>query len=149
MMEFKLCSSAFCQGDHLPAWYCGAGLNASPPFGWDGEPEGTVSLALICRSSAGNVHWVMWNIPNTLKTIYGKQPSEGKLSDGIIQGVNDFGDTGWTGPEGRKEGMSLTLTLYALDSRLGLSDPAANAERLMASMKGHILKEASLTCECS
>lgn len=148
-MGFKVCSSAFSEGDYLPAWYCGDCLNASPPLGWDGEPEATVSLAVVCRSSAGNVHWLMWNVPNTLKTVYGKQPKEGKLPDGSYQGVNDFGEVGWTGPSGRKEGMSVTITLYALDRMLDLSDPGANSEKLMSAMKGHVIDETSLTCACS
>lgn len=147
-MDFKLCSSAFSEGAYLPAWYCADAINASPPFGWDGEPEDTVSLALICRSSAGNAHWVIWNVPNTLKTVYGKQPPEEVLPDGTVQGINDFGERGWTGPQGKREGMSLTMTLYALDRKLDL-DHDANAEKLLKAIKGHVLKEVSLSCACS
>jgi hypothetical protein len=148
-MDFKLCSSAFADGDYLPAWYCADCQNASPPFGWDGEPEKTVSLAMVCRSSTGNVHWVMWNIPNTMKTVYGLQPVQKHLPDGIIQGVNGFGDTGWTGPAGEKKDLSLTFHLYALDRKLDLTGPDLNSESLQTAMEGHILKEASLTCACS
>ena len=148
-MDFKVCSSAFSDGDYLPGWYCGDCLNASPPLGWDGEPEQTVSLAVVCRSSAGNVHWLLWNVPNTLKTIYGKQPHGPSLPDGAVQGVNDFGDNGWTGPSGNKEGMSITVSLYALDKMLDLEGSGVNAEKLVSAMKGHILDEASLTCACS
>lgn len=148
-MEFKVCSSAFTEGDSLPAWYCSDDLNASPPLGWDGEPEETVSLAVVCRSSANRVHWVLWNIPNTTRTIYGKQPREGRLHEGIIQGVNDFGNTGWTGPSVREEGLFITVHLFALDCILDLVDPEADTKTLISSMKDHILKEASVTCAVS
>lgn len=147
-MEFKVCSSAFSQGEMLPEWYYIESMNASPPMGWDGEPARTASLALVCRSSAGRIHWVCWNIPNTLKTIYGMQPGEEKLADGIIQGVNDFGHTGWTGPGRANFGMTLTFHLYALDSMLELTDSQADETKLMEALKEHVLKETTLSCEC-
>ncbi len=147
-MEFKVCSSAFNEGDFLPEWYSGTGLNASPPLGWDGEPANTASLALICTSSRNKVHWVMWNIPNTLKTVYGKLPRESVLEDGSHQGVNDFGEIGWTGPQDESENLGLSLRLYALDSRLDISGSAITAADLNAAMQGHILREASLCCVC-
>ena len=73
-MAFKICSSAFSDGGYLPGWYSSSGLNVSPPFGWAGEPGGTKSLALICSSSRNRVRWVLWNIPNDSRTIYGRLP---------------------------------------------------------------------------
>lgn len=148
-MEFKVCSSAFCEGENLPSWYCGTGLNASPPLGWDGEPEDTVSLAAVCKSNEGKVHWVMWNIPNSLKTIYGKQLGNREIDGGIQQGVNDFNAIGWTGPMVTSSNLVLTFHLYALDKMLDIPDPRVTAERLLAQMSGHVLKEASLSCVCS
>ncbi len=147
-MEFKVCSSAFNEGEFLPEWYSGSGLNASPPIGWDGEPEGTVSLALICTSSRNKVHWLMWNIPNTLKTVYGKLPRDSVLEDGSRQGLNDFGEIGWTGPQGNSEDLRLKITLYALDRRLDISGSAIKAADLTVAMKGHVLREACLGCVC-
>ena len=41
--------------------------NISPPLGWEGVPDGAVSLALIMDSleieGAERVHWVVWNMP--------------------------------------------------------------------------------------
>ncbi len=97
-MAFKVCSSAFTDGGYLPDWYSSAGINASPPFGWAEEPDGTKSLALVCLSSQGNVLWVLWNIPTGKKTVYGRLPAERSLSSGMCQGVNDLLGIGWTGP---------------------------------------------------
>jgi len=148
-MEFKICSSAFTSGGYLPGWYSSTGLNASPPFGWAGEPAGTRSLALVCTSSRGAVHWVLWNIPNGSKTVYGRIPAERDLPSGMHQGVNDFLETGWTGPIERLPDLSLTFKLYALDGHLSISQDAVTAAMLKAAFNGHLLGEATVTCAYS
>lgn len=145
-MEFKICSSAFKDGGYLPGWYSSQGLNASPPFGWAEEPEGTRSLALICTSSEGKVLWVLWNIPDTIKTIYGRLPAESILPGGMCQGVNDFLCTGWTGPAEKLPDLSLNFMLFALDSVLDIPDEDVSALMLGSAMEGHILGEATVSC---
>jgi Raf kinase inhibitor-like YbhB/YbcL family protein len=145
-MSFKVCSSAFKDGGYLPAWYSSSGLNASPPFGWAEEPEGTESLSMICSSSQGKVLWVLWNIPNTRKTVYGRLPGKRNLSGGMYQGVNDILGTGWTGPAEKLPGLSLIFTLYALDTVLRISETDVTAALLNSAMKGHILETATISC---
>ncbi len=145
-MEFKICSSAFTDGGYLPGWYASSGLNASPPFGWAEEPEGTGSLALICHSSRGRVLWVLWNIPNSRKTIYGRLPAERVLPGGMCQGTNDLLGTGWTGPAEKLPDLSLTFSLYALDQSLNIPDAEVTASMLESAMEGHILGETTVTC---
>lgn len=147
-MEFKVSSSAFSQGDFLPEWYKTGDLNCSPPLGWACAPEGTVSLALLCRSNENRVHWILWNIPAEMDTIYGKLPPERKLSGGLRHGLNDFANIGWTGPEKKESGLELTVYLFALDCNLDPSLEDLTASDLMRIMDGHILGEASLTCDC-
>lgn len=144
-MSFNLCSSAFENGGYLPGWYSVAGLNASPPIGWADAPEGSLSLALVCRCEEGNTHWVMWNIPPGLRTLYGKQPRNAVLENGIRQGWNSFGVSGWTGPEKKQEHCLLTFTLMALDTVLDL--PAdTGGEELFEVCRNHLLATASMTC---
>jgi Raf kinase inhibitor-like YbhB/YbcL family protein len=145
-MSFKVCSSAFKDGGYLPGWYSSSGLNASPPFGWAEEPEGTKSLSMICSSSQGKVLWVLWNIPNTRKTVYGRLPEKRDLSEGMCQGVNDILGTGWTGPVEKLPGLSLTFTLYALDTVLRIQETEVTAALLESAMKGHILGVATISC---
>ena len=76
--------------------------NISPPLGWEGLPDGTVSLALIVDSlevgGAERVHWVMWNMPPSLTELTeGVEHSE-KLPDGTAQGANGGGSVGYLGP---------------------------------------------------
>ncbi|PIE51655.1 YbhB/YbcL family Raf kinase inhibitor-like protein [Candidatus Fermentibacteria bacterium] len=148
-MEFLVSSSAFSQGANLPCWYCASGLNSSPPLGWAGEPDGTVSLAVVCISSEEQVHWVLWNIPPDTKTIYGKQPAQRLLSNGIRQGINDYSRIGWTGPYEKKPGLTITVHAYALDTLIEEQESDLTADQLVRLMEGHILAEAELTCECS
>ena len=145
-MEFTVCSSAFTEGGYLPGWYTLSGLNASPPFGWAEEPKGTQSLSLICTSSSDNVHWVLWNIPNNKKTIYGRLPAEKALPGGMCQGVNDLLGTGWTGPAEKLPDLSLNFSLYALDRKLDIEEEEVTASILLESMKGHILGVTSVSC---
>lgn len=145
-MEFKVISSAFVNKGYLPVWYTLPGLNASPPFGWAEEPEGTETLALICLSSKGNVLWVLWNIPNSIKTIYGRLPAESFLSDGMRQGVNDLQSMGWAGPAEKLPDLSLTFSLYALDTTLNIPGEDVTAAKLELTMEGHILGKATMVC---
>lgn len=148
-MEFKVCSSAFEDGGYLPGWYSASGLNASPPFGWAEEPLGTKSFAMICVSSNKKVHWVLWNIPIEMKSVYGKLSANRDLTDGMHQGVNDLLATGWTGPVEKSPDFFLHFTLYALDSVLTLDEKEVTAARLEEVMDGHILGTATLECNYS
>lgn len=144
-VAFKICSSAFENDGFLPGWYSAAGLNASPPFGWIDEPDGCQSLALVCKAEDGRAHWVVWNIPPDLHTVYGKQPRNPVLESGIRQGWNSFGVAGWTGPEKKQSDCRLTFTLMALDTLLEL--PAdTDGEELVRACTDNILATASITC---
>lgn len=145
-MEFKICSSAFTDGGYLPGWYASSGLNASPPFGWAEDPEGTMSLALMCTSSIDKVLWVLWNIPNSRKTIYGRLPAESILPSGMRQGLNDLLGIGWTGPAEKLPDLVLTFSLYALDESLDIPGEEVTADMLETAMEGHILGKATLGC---
>jgi Raf kinase inhibitor-like YbhB/YbcL family protein len=145
-LEFKICSSAFPNGGYLPGWYSSQGLNASPPFGWACEPGETRSLVIICRSSENKVHWLLWNIPPQRKTVYGRLPRDGRLSDGMCQGVNDFLETGWTGPLEKRDGFQLCFDLHALDCMLDITPESTDAKALEAAMKGHVLKSVQTSC---
>ena len=148
-MEFKVCSSAFNQGGFLPEWYKAGNLNSSPPLGWACPPEGTISLAVVCRSNENRVHWVLWNIPADMDTIYGKLPQERELPGGLRQGLNDCAEIGWSGPARKDHELKLTVTMFALDRKLNRPQSDFTAADLIRAMDGHILGEATLTCDCS
>jgi Raf kinase inhibitor-like YbhB/YbcL family protein len=66
-------------------------------------------------------------------------------AEGLVQGENDAGGTGWTGPcppGGETHGY--VFTLYALDAQTGLQ-AGASLDDLRAAMDGHVVGEATLT----
>ncbi len=100
LSDMRLTSSAFEQGGEIPAKYTGEAEDVSPALSWTGAPEETKSFALICHDpdaplvkpgTYGYVHWVLYGIPGNAT----------ELPEGVadhVQGVNDFGNTGYGGP---------------------------------------------------
>lgn len=142
-----LVSAAFRDGELIPAKYSGYGDNVSPDLSWDEVPDGTRSLALICRdpdAPAGTFyHWVVFNIPDTLTRLpegLGHGPA---LPRGGSQGTNSFRRVGYDGPRPPSGTHRYYFDLYALDGVLAL-DQTATAGRLQEAMKGHVLAQGSL-----
>ncbi len=144
--------------------------NISPPLGWEGLPDGAVSLALIMDSleieGAERVHWVVWNMPPTLAGLEEGVEHAEKLPDGTAQGTNGGGDVGYLGPcppvivSGFGETPSKTQTqggakkgieryffkLYALDAMLDLPPSTTKAD-LLTAIDGHVLAVGDLVGE--
>src|SRR5262249_7733645 len=89
--------SAFSNGGNIPAQYSCKGGNNNPPLEFHGVPKEAKSLVLIVDDpdAPGGLftHWLAWNI----------DPGTGRLAEkglprGAIQGVNDFGRQGYSGP---------------------------------------------------
>lgn len=144
-MSIKLTSSAFSEGQPIPAKYTGDGADTSPPLAWSDCPSNTVRLALICEDPDAPVgiwtHWVLFNMPAILRKLDQGVPAEETLADGSRQGKNDFKKIGYGGPAPPKgKPHRYYFKLYALDTKLGLPAGATRKELLIA-MKGHILAE--------
>src|ERR1043166_1668423 len=61
-------TSAFADGNPIPAVHTCSGANTSPPLGWTGAPSGTQSFAVVLTDLSLNpvlVHWVIYDIPGT------------------------------------------------------------------------------------
>jgi Raf kinase inhibitor-like YbhB/YbcL family protein len=147
-MTFHLTSSAFRDGQMIPATYSADGADHSPPLAWSGQPPATVSLALICDDPDAPrgtwVHWVLFNLPGDTGGLAEHTRPDGTLPNGAHQGKNDFGKLGYGGPAppGGKPHRYF-FKLYALDAKLKL--PAgATKDQLLKAMQGHVLAEARL-----
>ncbi len=140
--SFTLSSPAFDNKAPLPLKYSGKGRDLSPPLAWQNPPSGTKSYALICDDpdapSGIWTHWVLYNIPSSVKNI-----AEGKTPKGAILGKNSWGKTSYNGPNPPSGTHHYIFTLYALDALLALPTDLTS-DQLGQAMKGHILDKATL-----
>ena len=136
----ELTSSAFADGDAIPARYTCDGDDVSPPRAWTAPPEGTVALCVDDRDAGRYpfTHWLGWSLAAGRE-----QLAEGEAAP--AEGRNDFGALGWRGPcppPGKPH--RYVFTLYALDAEpeLGPSDRRLSFDR---AIEGHVLATAELT----
>ena len=118
-------SSAFASGGADPFKYTCEGANVSPPLSWTGAPAGAKSLALICDdpdAPAGTwVHWVLYNLPSGTTSLAEKIEGTSTLSNGAMQGMNDFDKIGlWRAVSAARQAASLLLQALRPRYRSGL-----------------------------
>jgi Raf kinase inhibitor-like YbhB/YbcL family protein len=146
-MTIKITSPAFEQGGMIPSKYTADGQDISPPLKWDSVPEGTATIALISDdpdAPAGTwVHWVVWNVPPDKKELLEDVPADPRLPDGSSQGITDFRRHGYGGPAPPSGTHRYFFKIYALDTKLDLSEKSTKAD-LVKAMQGHILAHGEL-----
>ena len=146
-MGIKLTSTAFQDGDMIPAKYSCDGQNISPPINFSGLPPSAKSLALVCDDpdAPGKtwVHWVLYDLPPTATELAENIAHEEKLSKGGKQGKNDFGKIGYGGPCPPSGTHRYVFRLFALDNETGI-EPGATKEQLMKAIEGHMVAEGEL-----
>ena len=146
-MAIIVTSTAFKEGQLIPANYTCDGTNVSPPLKWEQVPPETKSIVLISDdpdAPAGTwVHWVMWNIPADSKGLPENVPPDAQLPDGSRQGITDFHRPGYGGPCPPSGTHRYYFRVYALDVVLDIPDESAK-QNLLDAMKGRILAEGSL-----
>ncbi len=146
-MEIKMTSPAFEEGGLIPRRYTCDGADVSPPLSWTGVPEGSATIALICDDPDAPmgtwVHWVLFNLPATEKSLPEAIPADKELKSGARQGRNDFRRIGYGGPCPPGGTHRYFFKIYALDAALDLPAGATKAELLKA-MEGHILAQGQL-----
>jgi len=148
IVQLVVMSSAFLMNETIPVKYTGMGKDISPPLSWSGTPAGTKSIAIICDDPDAPmgtwVHWVLFNLPPDTTKLEEGIPTKPTLSNGAIQGINDFRKNGYGGPmppPGKPH--RYIFKVYALDTKLSLDSKAKKAD-LEAAMEGHILARGEL-----
>ena len=136
-------SAAFKEGATIPTRFTCSGEDISPALAWSGAPENTKSLALVFDDpDAGNpafTHWLLANIPATEQSLGENTPRDGTLSNGAIQGQNDFPKLGYGGPcPPPGDAHHYHFAIYALDATLSLQ-PSFSKQQLASAMQGHTL----------
>jgi len=142
-----LTSTAFAAGDPIPTKYACDGDNVSPPLEWDEPPTGTRSLALIMDDpdapSGEFVHWVLYDLPATLRGLPEGVSIDEKPSQGGTNGTNGAGRSGYTGPCPPSGTHRYFFRLYAVDYELDAS-PGLTKNQLLQAMAGDILAQGEL-----
>ena len=144
-MTFQLKSPDFATGAEIPKQFTCSGSDISPALEWTDPPAGTKSFALIADDpdapSGTWVHWVLYNVPESVRALAENFPKSEQANDGSLQGRNDFGKIGYGGPcppPGKPH--RYFFKLYALDSKLSLKAGATKRD-VEVDMKDHILSK--------
>ncbi len=142
--DFRLTSSAFLQGDPIPASYSCDGDNTSPRLTWTNPPGSTRSFALIFDdpdAPGGTwVHWVLFNLPAETRSLPEAVGPDPTLA---IHGSNSWGSIGYGGPCPPGGEHRYFFKLFALDSVLDLG-VGATKEQVLDAMQTHIVAEVEL-----
>lgn len=144
----QLTSTAFNEGEPIPAKFTCDGSNVSPPLKWSGVPSGTKSLALIADDPDAPmgtwVHWVVFDLPPTVTDLPEALPKTQFIPGNAKQGLNDFKHLGYGGPcPPRGKAHRYFFKLYALDTVLEFK-PGASKKDVERALSGHILAEGQL-----
>lgn len=154
MAAFRLTSPAFDDDDDLPIRFTQDGDDVSPPLQWEGVPEGTKELVLVCEDRDGDegvvTHWVVYGIlPDELSSLPEDLGDAALVSSEdfeIYQGLNEWDNSGWTGPGSADERgpHRYFFRLHAVDVELTSLSPGASRAELRKAATGHIIATAEL-----
>lgn len=141
-MNFHLTSQVIKENQPIPPKYTCDGENISPPIEWKNSPKETKSFTLIVDDpDAPNktwVHWIVYNIPPTITEF-----KEGKIPEGCLEGITDFGKIGYGGPCPPSGVHHYYFKLYALDRMIELPE-GATKNQLEKTIKPYIVAETKL-----
>lgn len=151
MAAFRLTSPAFGHDEELPRKYTSEGEEVSPPLEWEGVPEGTKELVLVCEDpdaeSGVFTHWVVYGIPPDAAGLPEGVPRDAIVDEPImlVQGLNEFDESGYSGPIADEERLPhrYFFRLFALDVELDIPPGVTRAD-LRTAAKGHVIGTAEL-----
>jgi Raf kinase inhibitor-like YbhB/YbcL family protein len=148
-----LATSAWADGTDIPPKYTQAvgDMVVSPKLDWANAPANTQTFVLLMhdpdvarnRTTDDQTHWIVWNIPGSVKGLPENVPAQPTLPDGTVQGKNGGDTVGYRGPGAPAAGPKhhYTLELFALDTKLDLGPDTPRADVVKA-LNGHILGKA-------
>jgi Raf kinase inhibitor-like YbhB/YbcL family protein len=147
-LTLKLYSTAFKEGERIPAKHTCDGENISPVLRWDKANDQIKSRALIMDDPDASrgifTHWLIYNIPSDITSLPEGIPIGEKAPNGALQGKNSGMSTGYSGPCPPPGPFHhYNFNLYGLDTMLDL--PAgASRKQVQEGMKGHIVSQGKL-----
>lgn len=144
----KLTSNAFKNGEFIPAEYTCDGYNISPKLEINDAPTDTKSFAILLEDPDSRfgtfTHWIIYNIPASVKILDSNIPNNEKLADNTLQGINDFKQVGYGGPCPQIGTHRYIFKLFALNAMLSTNQPVST-ENVHKLFEKHILDTTTLT----
>ncbi len=143
--SLRVTSAEFNSGGTMDERFTQNGENHSPPIDWSRGPEGTRSFAVLMEDSSVDrpepiTHWVIYEIPSTMRELHENRPTEAKLEDGSMQGQNIANKTGYIGPKPPAgQTHAYHIQVFALNTHLSLDPAQATRDDVVKAMKGHVL----------
>ncbi len=138
-MHLTVSSPAFRSNGAIPAKYTCDGDGINPPLEVEGIPAEAKTLVLSVEDpdapSGTFLHWIVWNIPVTSKIGENQIPG--------VEGLNDSGRHSYHPPCPPSGAHRYVFKVYALDSRIDLSQRAGK-EEVDRAMEGHIVAKGEL-----
>lgn len=135
-------TSIFNNGERIPSKYTCDGDDISPEFYVSEVPKDTKSFAFIVDDPDAPVglfvHWLLYNIPPDTDKI-----SAQALPNGAVEGITDFGRTGYGGPCPPSGTHRYFFKLYALDKMLDLPS-GVTKRKLEDEIRNHIIEKTEL-----
>ncbi len=144
----RIQSPAFQHEGEFPKRYTCEGENISPELSWEGAPKETKFFVLILHDPDaprrnGFTHWLLYDIPAAIDRVRENVPGHEQLADAALQGRNDSGEIGYTGPCPPTGRHRYFTRLYALREKLGL--PAgATADEVQIALDGKVIEQCEL-----
>jgi Raf kinase inhibitor-like YbhB/YbcL family protein len=144
----RLLSSAIQEGEPIPPRFTCEGANISPEFYWVDAPKETKSFVLILHDpdaprDNGFTHWLLYDIPPNVTHIPEDLPRQAPVADSGLQGKNDSGKLGYTGPCPPSGRHRYFARLYALRKQLDLP-PGATAMEVKMALEGKVIEQTEL-----
>ncbi len=146
-LEIK--SPAFKNYGEIPSEFTCDGKDISPKLVFSQIPAKAKSLVLIMDDPDAPmgtwVHWVIYDIPVSVRELKKDFPKKPTLPNGIKQGKNSWGNIGYGGPcPPKPTGQHrYFFKIYAIDTVPNLPY-GATKEQVLKAIKGHIVAKATL-----
>jgi len=138
-------SSAYAEGERIPAEFTCDGEGTQPPYTVTDLPSGTVSIAVVMEATVPQglfTHWVQYNMPPD------PQIPEDATEVGT-PGAGLFRVLGYAPPCPMGDAVGrYTLQVFAVDSVLELDEGVGKA-KLLATLEGRVIGFGELTGEYS
>ena len=151
-----LTTPAWKDGGLIPLRHTQAGDEVSPALEWTNVPETAVSFVLVMHdidAATGDgtsdlLHWLVWNIPGTVRQLPEGVPSGAQLADGTrqISGTGPY----FRGPGAPANGPPhhYVFELFALDGTIDVApigaSPAETRAAVLAALAGKVRGKATM-----